>query len=52
MHQELQDPHPPSIDRFVSELRYAILECDGTLGGVKVLLEAALRVALDGHDAP
>ncbi|HYL20803.1 MAG TPA: hypothetical protein VEU74_03500 [Gemmatimonadales bacterium] len=27
-------------------------ECDDSLGMVKALLEAALRVALDGHEAP
>jgi hypothetical protein len=52
MHRELQEDDSPSIDRFIPELKQAILECDGALGGVKGLLEAALGVARDGHDAP
>jgi hypothetical protein len=51
MHRELQDDLAPPNDRFIPELKHAILECDGPLGGVKALLEAALRVACDGHDA-
>jgi hypothetical protein len=52
MHRELQEDDPPSIDRFIPELKHAILECDDALGGVKGLLEAALVVARDGHHAP
>lgn len=43
MHRELQAADPPSIDRFIPELKQGILECDGQLGVVKALLEAALR---------
>jgi len=52
MHRELQDDLAPAIDRFIPELRHVIVECDDSLKVVKALLEAALRVARDGHDAP
>ena len=51
MHKQLLDAYPPPLAHFIPDLDQMLRGCSDTLATVKPLIEAALRVARDGHDA-